>query len=180
MRMPNPTYRDDMVRSTRASAYTMARALAWMSSCAVHKCPSVRETTNRLGGWRVSRGFGVFRTSNREARLIASRFIACRMGGSPIRSQSTPADCPSQEAIHSGVHEMPRYLRSSLSEITPPHYATPLPARRAAETATSTVRNRAAARATAALQARVPNPLWAINIGMGFFFALAAVVIMLD
>jgi hypothetical protein len=74
---------------------------------------------------------------------------------------------------------MPRYLRSSLSEITPPHYATPLLARHAAETAASTVRNRAAARAKAAIPARAPNPLWAINIGMGGFFALAAVVIML-
>lgn len=74
---------------------------------------------------------------------------------------------------------MPRYLRSSLSEITPPRYATPLSARHAAETATSIGRNRSAAHAEAAIQVRGPNPLWAINIGMSLFFALAAVVIML-
>jgi hypothetical protein len=66
---------------------------------------------------------------------------------------------------------MPRYLRSSLSEITPPHYATPLSARHTAAIAP--------AHAKDAIQVRAPNPLWAINIGMGVFFALAAVVIML-
>jgi len=74
---------------------------------------------------------------------------------------------------------MPRYLRSSLSEITPPHYATPLSTRRAAATAAATVPNRSAAHAEAAIQVRAPNPLWAINIGMSVFFALAAVVVML-
>jgi hypothetical protein len=74
---------------------------------------------------------------------------------------------------------MPRYLRSSLSEITPPHYATQLSTRHASVTAASTVPNRAAAQAEAAVQVRAPNPLWTINIGMGIFFALAAVVIML-
>jgi hypothetical protein len=33
--------------------------------------------------------------------------------------------------------------------------------------------------AQAATRAAGPNPLWAINVGMGFFFALAAAVIML-
>jgi hypothetical protein len=67
---------------------------------------------------------------------------------------------------------MPRYLRSSLSEITPPHYATASSARHTAAIA--------APHAKAAIQAQAPNPLWAINIGMGVFFALAAVVVMLD
>jgi len=51
-------------------------------------------TTDQLGSWRVSRGFGIFHTSNRETRLIESRFIACRMRGSPIRSSSITANCP--------------------------------------------------------------------------------------
>jgi len=74
---------------------------------------------------------------------------------------------------------MPRYLRSSSSEVHANPYGPPQSARRAATFATPTVRAPMASDAQAVTRAAGPNPLWAINVGMGLFFALAAAVIML-
>jgi hypothetical protein len=83
-----------MVCPTRAHMHDAARPSPGCRdgrSTADRRCA---RTTNQLGGWRVSRGFDLFRTSNREPRLIERRFIACRMGGSPIPSSSSTANCP--------------------------------------------------------------------------------------
>jgi hypothetical protein len=96
-RVGSGPYRDDMVCSTRASAYTMRHdALSWVSRYPVRSRPSVRddyESTRQLArqSWLWP---DLFRTSNREPRLIESRFIACRRGRPPIRSSPTTGQLP--------------------------------------------------------------------------------------
>jgi hypothetical protein len=62
---------------------------------------------------------------------------------------------------------MPREIRSS--HVHPGHYGPPCSARPSAANVPTT-RSPAAANALTAAQAQGPNPLWAINIGMGIFF----------
>jgi hypothetical protein len=74
---------------------------------------------------------------------------------------------------------MPRYMRSSPSEVNPCHFGPSHSGRQATGMVAPSIRARTVANAQATAQVSSPNPLLAINIGMGVFFVAAAMVIVL-
>jgi len=71
---------------------------------------------------------------------------------------------------------MPPDLHSS--RIHSPHYGLPPPAGHVAAIVTTATHAPSAADTQMATRAKVPNPLWAINIGIGVFLVVAALVVM--
>lgn len=72
---------------------------------------------------------------------------------------------------------MPPDIRSS--HVLPCHYGPTRLARHRAAIVTTAARISSAEDAQTATQTQGPNPLWAINIGMGVFLAATALVVVL-
>lgn len=70
---------------------------------------------------------------------------------------------------------MPPDLHSS--HVHPSHYGPPPSAGHIAATVTTATRTPSAADTQTATRAKGPNPLWAINIGLGVFLVVAALVV---
>jgi hypothetical protein len=73
---------------------------------------------------------------------------------------------------------MPRHIRSS--HVHPCHCGTPPSGGHTAAIDATATRSPTVESAHEATQAQAPNPLLAINIGMGFFFSVAALVVVLS
>ena len=72
---------------------------------------------------------------------------------------------------------MPRDIRNAHPH--PCHYGPPRSARHRAAIVPTATRNPSAAPTKAAMPAQGPNPLWAINIGLGVFLIATALIVIL-